>query len=172
MQIIDVFMNLSLPYQIGAVFISLGLLAVFILYLTGVVYSTSHLINEKKYEEYTQTQKNLMKMATVMNIMLLIAVVCYGVYYVYTADFSKFYKKLGEVGSDSSTSGGWKDIKSLARSILGEKDSGVYDAKCDKLFSSDPALNSQYLGMKSARPIAEVRNLCGNYAKNILGRKV
>jgi hypothetical protein len=41
----------------------------------------------------------------------------------------------------------------------------IYDANCDKLFSSDPGLNSQYLEMKSTRPISEVRNLCGNYVE-------
>lgn len=62
--------------------------------------------------------------------------------------------------------------KSLAASILSDTNPESYDNKCFKLFSHNKSLNPQYLSMKASRPVAETRNLCGNYAKNILGRKV
>ena len=101
-------------------------------------------------------------MACILTIILVIAVSFYGVYFLYNYDFTKLVDKLSSGSS----------IKSLASSILNETNTEMYDTKCDNLFSTEPGLNSQYTLMKTSRPIAEVRNLCGNYAKNILGRKV
>jgi hypothetical protein len=63
--------------------------------------------------------------------------------------------------------------KNLARNLLTSKDPTEFDMMCNKMFSSsgDPVLYQQYQGMKSTRPVAEVNNLCGNYAKQLLGRK-
>lgn len=59
----------------------------------------------------------------------------------------------------------------LARSILLETNKDIYDKKCEKLFSHNKDLYSQYKSMKKDRPIAETRNLCGNYSKSILRQK-
>lgn len=62
--------------------------------------------------------------------------------------------------------------KSIAQKILKETDQTKYDQECDILFKKKPELYEQYSEMKKTRDIKESRNLCGNYAKNILGRKI
>ena len=63
--------------------------------------------------------------------------------------------------------------KNLASKLLSSKDPKSFDMMCNELFATadDPILYDQYQGMKSSRPASEVSNLCGNYAKQILGKK-
>ena len=56
----------------------MGLVAMYILAITGLAYWTDSAIKEKNYTEYTKTQKNLMKMACILTIILVIAVSFYG----------------------------------------------------------------------------------------------
>lgn len=60
----------------------------------------------------------------------------------------------------------------VAQQILKETNADQYQEKCNRLFGYNKALNEQYTAMKKSRPKEEVNNLCGNYAKNLLGRKV
>lgn len=62
-----------------------------------------------------------------------------------------------------------KNIMSLSKTKENER---KFDKLCDKLFKTRPALYSQFNEMKKTRSGQEVRTLCGNHAKNILGIKV
>ena len=64
-------------------------------------------------------------------------------------------------------------LKLAAEELLKTKSEPRYDYLCGIVFEEgmDKATNDQYLSMKKTRPKAEVNNLCGNVAKNLLSRK-
>ena len=61
----------------------------------------------------------------------------------------------------------------LAKNILQETNPSSFTRKCDELFASagDPVMSEQWQSMRNTRSVVEVNNLCGNYAKSVLGRK-
>lgn len=64
--------------------------------------------------------------------------------------------------------------KKLATAMLKEKkDEKKYLENCNTLFKlkDDPILYQQYLDMARERPLAELKNLCGNFAKLLLNKK-
>lgn len=63
-------------------------------------------------------------------------------------------------------------IKHIMSSPKSKKNDAQFDKLCDNLFSKRPALYEQFSHMKKTRSQQEVRTLCGNHAKNILGMKV
>lgn len=57
----------------------------------------------------------------------------------------------------------------IAKSILSETDPIKYMDQCNELVNTkDAGIIEQFKDMKVKRPIEEVRNLCGNMAKNTL----
>jgi hypothetical protein len=62
--------------------------------------------------------------------------------------------------------------KSIATSILEEKDPSKYMDLCTNLVDStkDTGIISDFNRMKTERPIKEVQNFCGNMAKSTLGK--
>lgn len=63
-------------------------------------------------------------------------------------------------------------VKHIMSSPKSEKNDAKFDKLCDKLFRKRPTLYEQFSHMKKMRSPQEVRTLCGNHAKNILGMKV
>lgn len=63
--------------------------------------------------------------------------------------------------------------KSIATSLLLEKDPKEFLKKCDKLFvsSGDENILKDFRRMKAEKPRPEVNTMCANYAKRVLGRK-
>jgi uncharacterized integral membrane protein len=65
-----------------------------------------------------------------------------------------------------------KRVKRIMSSPKSKENDAKFDKLCDKLFRKRPALYDQFSHMKKTRSKQEVRTLCGNHAKNILGMKV
>lgn len=65
-----------------------------------------------------------------------------------------------------------KRVKRIMSAPKSKENDAKFDKLCDKLFRKRPALYEQFSDMKKTRSKQEVRTLCGNHAKNILGMKV
>ena len=63
-------------------------------------------------------------------------------------------------------------VKRIMSAPKSKENDAKFDKLCDKLFRKRPALYDQFSDMKKTRSQQEVRTLCGNHAKNILGMKV
>jgi hypothetical protein len=120
---------------------------------------------EEENQEHSENVNNIITVGSITSVLALLILLKY-VYDRYHIKLKNQYQKLEDIDND---------LTILANNILnakpGSEDS--FDTDCLDLAKNtmDYATYEQLLDMKMKRPRQEVVNLCGNIAKNYLGRK-
>jgi hypothetical protein len=123
---------------------------------------------EEENQEHSDNVNNIITVGSITSVLALLILLKY-VYDRYHIKLNNQYQKLSdELGIKN-------DLTNLANNILNAKPGSedLFDMSCLDLAKNTigEAAYDQLLDMRMKRPRQEVVNLCGNIAKNYLGRK-